>query len=114
MPYSKTITYVPGATGAQASFDFDPSIAPFNATITVSLLSSATATYKLQYTATTYGVLTTDSQANWFDSPDIPAGTATGAFASFLTPITRARIVFSAALATGNMQLDIVQGMSTN
>jgi hypothetical protein len=114
MPYNKTITYVPGASGAQASFDFDPSITPFNATITVSLLSSATATYKLQYTATTYGVTTTDSQANWFDSPDIPAGTATSSFASFLTPITRARIVFSANLATGNMVLDVIQGMSTN
>lgn len=114
MPYNKTITYVPGANGAQASFDFDPSITPFNATITVSLLNSATGTYKLQYTTTTYGVLTTDAQANWFDSPDIPASTTTGAFASFLTPITRARIVFSVALATGNMVLDVVQGMSTN
>jgi hypothetical protein len=114
MPYSKTIVYPVGANGAQASFDFDPSIAPFNATITVSLLNSATATYKLQYTTTTYGVLTTDSQANWFDSTDIPAGTATNAFASFLTPITRARIVFSVALATGTMQLDVVQGLSTN
>lgn len=114
MPYSKTITYPIGTNGTQASFDFDPSIAPFNASITCTLLNSATATYKLQYTTTTYGVLTTDAQANWFDSPDIPAGTTASTFASFLTPITRARLVFSAALATGTMQVDVLQGLSTN
>jgi hypothetical protein len=113
MPYSKTITYLAGASGAQASFDFDPSIAPFNAAITCTLLSGATANYKLQYTTTTYGVTTTDSQANWFDSPDIPAGTTASTYAAFLTPITRARINLS-SLSGGNMQVDVIQGMSTN
>jgi hypothetical protein len=114
MPYNKTITYASGANGAQASFDFDPSIAPFNATATVTLLGGATATYKMQYTNTTYGILGTDATANWFDSPDIPAGTTTGAFVSWLTPIVRARIVFSVALSGGSMQVDVTQGMSTN
>ena len=111
MPYSRSITY--STSGTKASFDFDASIAPFNASITCSVLGGATTSYKLQYTNTNYGVLTTDAQANWFDSADIPAGTTVSTFASFITPITRARLVI-ASLSGGTVVVEASQGLSTN
>jgi len=111
MPYTHSVTYSAPAT--TPSIDFDPSIAPFNASITCTLLSGATASYKLQYTTHNYGVLDTDSNANWFDSPDIPSGTTASTFASFITPVTRVRLVI-ASLSGGTLQMETLQGLSTN
>jgi hypothetical protein len=111
MPYTHSVTY--SSSGTQPSVDFDPSIAPFNASITCTLLGGATASYKLQYTTHSYGVLDTDSNANWFDSPDIPAGTTSSTFASFITPVTRVRLII-ASLSGGTLQMETIQGLSTN
>ena len=111
MPYNRSITY--STSGTKASFDFDASIAPFNASIMVTL-TGGTTSYKLQYTNTNYGILTTDAQANWFDSADIPAGTTTSAFASLITPITRARLVIASLAGGGTLVVEASQGLSTN
>jgi hypothetical protein len=111
MPYYQTLTYSAGT--AQASIGLDFSIVPFNASITVSLIGAATATYKLQYTMDPLSAPTAvDSSANWYDSPDIPAGTATSAFAAFITPVARVRLVFAAI--SGSVQIQVLQGLSTN
>lgn len=111
MPYTRSVTYSAAAT--TPSVDFDASIAPFNAAITCTLLGGATASYKLQYTLHNYGVLDTDSNANWYDSPDIPSGTTSSSFVSFITPVTRVRLVI-ASLSGGTLQMETIQGLSTN
>jgi hypothetical protein len=111
MPYYQTITYASAAT--ETSIGLDPSIAPFNATVVCTLLGGATASYKLQFTLKEYGALDTDSSANWIDSQDIPSGTTTNAYASFLTPVSRVRLVI-ASLSGGALQIEVRQGLSTN
>lgn len=114
MPYVHSVTYAAGTTGNQASIDFDPSIAPFNASAAVIVGAGATASFKLQFTVDNFdGPLMTDSAANWFDSTDIPAGTAASTTAAFITPVTRIRLVI-AALSGGSLTLNTLQGLSTN
>jgi len=112
MPYYRSQIYSAPAT--TVSWNLDPAIAPFNAAVTVTLIGGPTASYKLQYTLDALdGPTATDASANWFDSPDIPAGTATGSTAGFLTPVARIRLVI-ATLTGGTLQMQMRQGLSTN
>lgn len=109
MPYRRTETYT--TTGTKGSWNADPSIAPFNANIAVTL--TGTASYKLQYTLDTLDSPTAiDSDASWFDSPDIAAGTATSSNSSFITPVARVRLVI--ASISGSLKMEMIQGLSTN
>lgn len=109
MPYRRTETYT--TTGTKGSWNLDPSIAPFNANIAVTLVG--TASYKIQYTLDPLDSPTAiDSDASWIDSPDIPAATATSAQTSFITPVARVRIVI--ASISGSLKMEAIQGLSTN
>ena len=111
MPYCRTETY--STTGTKGSWNMDPSIAPFNAAVNITL-SAGTATYALQYTLNPLDSPTAvDSDAVWLDSPDIPTGTTGSATTSFLTPVARIRLVI-AALSGGTLTMEAIQGMSTN
>lgn len=112
MPYYRSQVYSAPAT--TVSWNLDPAIAPFNAAVTVTLLGGASASYKLQWTLDSLdGPTATDASANWFDSPDMPSGTTTGATAGFITPVARIRLVI-ASLSGGTLQLQARQGLSTN
>jgi len=112
MPYQRAETYT--TTGTKASLDLDPSIAPFNASVSVALNGAAVASYSLQYTFDDFSSPTmTDAAATWFTSSDIPLATAASANAAFITPVTRVRLVI-ASLSGGSMTMRTVQGMSTN
>lgn len=109
MPLQRSETYT--TTGTKTSWNCDPSIVPFNASVVCIL--SATATYKLQYSFDVLDdPLLTDADATWFDSPDIPAGSATNAQAAFLAPVARVRVVIAAL--TGTLTMKMLQGLSTN
>ncbi len=109
MPLQRTETY--STTGTKGSWNLDPSIVPFNASVAVTL--SATASYKLQYSFDTLDSPTAlDTDAVWFDSPDIPAATAANASAAFISPVARVRLVIAAL--TGTIKMTVLQGMSTN
>lgn len=111
MLLSHDVTYT--TTGTKPSVDLDPSIAPFNASIACSVVTGP-ASYKLQYTLDDFSSPTkTDADAVWFDSVDIPAGTATSAVASLAFPVSRIRLVI-ATLTAGSIRLQTQQGMSTN
>jgi hypothetical protein len=108
---SHDVTYT--TTGTKASVDFDPAIAPFNASV-VCTVTTGPASYKLQYTLSDFSSPTmTDAAAVWVDSVDIPAGTTASAAASLPFPITRLRMVI-ATLTAGSIQLQTRQGISTN
>jgi hypothetical protein len=112
MPYYNSIIYSAAAT--TPSINLDPAITPFNATVVCTVLGGATVSYKLQWTLNLLdGPLETDSQANWLDSGDIPAGTTTSASTAFINPIGRIRLVI-ASLSGGTLQLQVRQGLSTN
>lgn len=109
MPYRRTETYT--TTGTKGSWNLDPSIAPFNANIAVTL--TGTASYKLQYTLDPLDSPTAvDSDAAWFDSTDIPAATAASGGASFITPVARVRLII--ASISGSLKMEAIQGLSTN
>ena len=112
MPYYQTLTYSSAVT--EPSIGLDNSIVPCNATVSCTLLGGATANYKLQWTLDPlFGPLDTDSDANWFDSTDIPSGTTTNASATFTTPVARIRLVI-ASLSGGTLQVEVLQPLSTN
>jgi hypothetical protein len=110
MPYKRTQTYTTAIT--TPSWNLDPSITPFNATVACVLVTGPVS-YKLQYTLDDLAdPLLTDANAAWFDSPDIPAGTAASVSTSFITPVARVRLVI--ASLTGSLTLTVIQGLSTN
>lgn len=107
MPLYQTQTYT--AAGTQASLNLDPSIAPFNAQVAVTI--TGTVSYKLQWSLAAPNV--SDANANWFDSTDIPASTATSKTSILSAPVSRIRLVI--ATATGaTLVLEVAQGISTN
>lgn len=110
MPYRRTETYT--TTGTKPSWNVDPSIAPFDLNVACSILSG-TAAYKMQYTLNPLdGPTEADTDATWFDFPDIPAGTAVSAQAGVNTPVARIRVVISAI--AGSLKVEALQGLSTN
>ena len=109
MPLQRTETYT--TTGTKGSWNMDPSIAPFSASIACTL--TGTASYKLQYSLDTLDSPTaTDSDASWFDSVDIPALTAASAQAGFINPVARVRLVIDSI--AGSIKMTMLQGLSTN
>jgi hypothetical protein len=99
--------------GTKPSVDFDPSIAPFNMTVACTV-TTGPAAYSMQFTIDDFSdPLKTDATAAWFDSVDIPVGTATSMISIVTTPITRARLVI-ATLTAGSIRFQTQQGMSTN
>ncbi len=111
MPLQRTVTY--STTGTKESWNCDPSITPFALSVAFALSSGGTVSYKLQYTYDTLdNPLLTDSDANWFDSTNIPAGTSASKAEAFVAPIARVRVVI--ATLTGTLTMTMLQGMSTN
>lgn len=111
MPYNQVYTYT--TTGTKASVGLDPAIAPFDVGISCELSSGGSVSYKLQYTYNTLGnPLDTDSNATWFDSTDIPAGTNDSKASNITAPTARVRLVI--ASLTGSLTLRVLQGLSTN
>lgn len=106
MPLYHTIAYT--TTGTKDSQNLDPSIVPFNAHVAVTV--GTTGTYKLQYSLS--GSDVSDANALWFDSADIPAGTAASATTLITSPVSRIRLVIAAISGTITMQ--VRQGFSTN
>jgi hypothetical protein len=99
--------------GTKPSIDLDPAIAPFNATVAVTVVTGP-ASFKLQYTIDDFtDPLKTDASANWFDSTEIPAATAASIITVLNKPVTRVRLVI-ATLTAGSLQLQTQQGLSTN
>jgi hypothetical protein len=111
MPYYRTQTYSAAAT--TVSWNLDPAIVPFAASIVVTL-SAGTTSYKLQYSLNPLdGPLETDASATWVDWPDIPAGTAASAQTTIQQPVARIRLVI-ASLSGGTLTMQARQGLSTN
>lgn len=108
MPYYKTVTYT--TTGTKESANMDPTIAPFDAAVAVTL-TAGTASYKLQYSLDPTNVLDTD--ALWFDSAEIPAATAASIIKKLTIPVARVRLVI-ATLSGGNLVMQVQQGLSLN
>lgn len=108
MPYFKTVTYT--TTGTPASANLDPTIAPFAATVAVTL-TAGTASYKMQYSIDPPEV--TDANALWFDSTEIPSATAASIIKPLTLTVSRVRLVI-AALSGGNLVLQVQQGLSIN
>lgn len=110
MPLQRTETYT--TTGTKASWNCDPSVAPFNLSVALALLTG-TVSYKLQYS---YDVLDSptavDSDATWYDSTEIPAATAASSAQVFTAPIARLRVVI--ATISGSLKMTMLQGMSIN
>lgn len=106
--YYKTVTYT--TTGTTDSANLDPTIAPFSATVGVTL-TAGTASFKLQYSVDPPNV--DDSAALWFDSTEIPAATSASIIKPLTLPVSRVRLVI-AALSGGNLILQIQQGLSIN
>jgi hypothetical protein len=110
MPLQRTETYT--TTGTKGSWNCDPSIAPFQVTVSFALLSG-TVSYSLQYSYDTLDSPTAvDSDATWFDSADIPPATSGNAATQFAAPIARVRVVIAAI--TGPLKMTMLQGMSIN
>lgn len=108
MGYYRTETYT--TTGTKGSWNADPAIVPFNLHVAVTLTTGPTS-YKLQYSLDPMSVA--DADAVWFDSGDIPAGTAASASTLFTSPVARFRLVI-ATLTAGSLQMQARQGLSTN
>lgn len=112
MPYFQQQVYTAPATAP--SINPDPSIVPFNLFVQCIVGAGATASYKLQYTSDNFdGPGMTDASANWTDSTDIAAATATSKSSFIQTPVSRIRLVI-ATLTGGTLTLQARQGLSTN
>lgn len=111
MPLQNSITYT--TTGTKTSINVDPSITPFALSVACVLSSGGSVSYKLQYSYDSLDDPTLDdTDADWFDSTTIPAGTAASKTEAFAAPIARVRLVI--ASLTGSLKLTLLQGMSTN
>ena len=109
MPLQRTETFT--GTGNTPSWNCDPSVTPFNLNVACAVLG--TATYKLQYTYDDFtSAAATDAGATWYDSVEIPAGTAVSAAQQFTAPITRIRLAIAAN--SGGIRMTMLQGMSVN
>lgn len=96
-------------TGTKTSINLDPAIAPFECTIAVTI--TGTVSYKLQWSLDPMDVA--DANAIWFDSSDIPAGTATSKTSYLTSPVSRIRLVIATA-TSATFALQTQQGMSIN
>jgi hypothetical protein len=103
LPY-QTVTYT--TTGTKASINLDPSIADFKVRVYVDK-GAATVDYKLQYSLTPSDVA--DSASIWIDSTTIPASTTTSKEESFVTPISKIRLIIT-SVSGGTMTLQTLQG----
>jgi hypothetical protein len=113
MPYNRQETY--STTGTKGSWNLDPAIVPFNASVAVQWNGSGSCSYKLQWSLSPLdGPLEIDSDAIWYDSGDIPAGTATSAETGFNTPIARIRLVIATLSGGATLTMQARQGLSTN
>lgn len=111
MPLQRTEIYT--TTGTKQSWNCDPSITPFNMSVVLALLGAATGTFGLQYSYDTLDAPgLTDSDATWFDSTTIPAGTTANAQQAFNAPIARIRVVIAAL--SGSLKMTMLQGFSQN
>lgn len=106
MPLYATQSYT--TTGTKDSLALDPSIAPFNASVAVTL--GSTGNYKLQYSLDPMTVA--DASASWFDSVNIPAGTTASAVSNFMFPVARVRVIITTVGTT--LKLQVSQGISSN
>lgn len=106
MPLYKNETYT--TTGTKGSLNLDPSIAPFNASVVVSL--GSTGTYGLQYSLDPMTVA--DADATWVDSVNIPSGTTATAVTNFMFPVSRIRVVIVAV--GSSLKLQALQGFTNN
>lgn len=108
----RTVAYT--TTGTKGSINLDPMIAPFNTTVAVDVGGGGT--YKLQYSIDPYtaadGSAIADSAATWFDSVNIPAGTAASAVTAIVSPVSRIRLVIAAV--TDTLTVKVSQAMSIN
>lgn len=95
-------------TGTKAAVLMDPSISPFNTSIRVNV--GTTGTYGLQFSLSQPDI--SDASAIWFDSANIPAGTAASATTNLMFPVSRARLVIAAI--SGTITLQICQGYTNN
>ncbi len=95
-------------TGTEASLNLDPSIAPFNASVVVTL--SSTGNYKLQYSLDPDNVA--DDDSIWTDSVNIPSGTTASAVTNFMFPVSKVRLVI--ASNGGTITIQICQGFTNN
>ena len=109
MPLQRTETFT--GTGNTPSWNCDPSIAPFNLSVSCAALGAAN--YKLQYSYDTLDdPLATDASATWFDSTEIPGGTTISAAQQFTAPIARVRLAITTNAA--GIRMTMLQGMSIN
>lgn len=97
-------------TGTKEGKNLDPSIAPFGVTVAVTLVTGP-ASYKLQYSLSPMDVA--DADALWFDSINMPAGTAASAVTNFFVPVARVRLVI-ATLTAGSLTMQVRQGYTNN
>ena len=99
------------SSGTTVSWNLDNSINPCNATVVCTL--TGTGSYKLQWSLNALdGPTDTDASAVWIDSVDIPAGTTTSAYTSFITPVSRIRLVI--ASLTGTLEMFLRQPFTIN
>lgn len=108
MALYRTTSYT--TTGTKDSLNFDPSIAPFNGSLAVTLSNGGSTSYKVQFSLDPMSVA--DADANWFDSVNIPAATAASAQTNIMFPVSRARLII--ASLTGTLTLQIRQGFTNN
>lgn len=102
MGYRRVETYI--TTGTKGSWNLELT----NAQLSMAFTVTGTATYGLQYTLDPLDSPTAlDSDAAWFDSNDVPAGTTGNSIVSFSTPAARVRLVI-AALA-GSLKMEMLQ-----
>ena len=106
MALSHSVSYTD--TGTKGSLNLDPSISPFNASVVVTL--SSTGNYKLQYSLD--DITTSDANAIWTDSVNIPSGTTATAVTNFMFPVSRIRLVITSN--GGTITLQTLQGFTTN
>lgn len=106
MPLYVTASYTD--TGTKGSLNLDPSIAPFNASIVVTL--SSTGNYKLQYSLDPQ--TTADADSIWTDSVNIPSGTTASAVTNFMFPVSKIRAVI--ASNGGTITVQALQGFTNN
>lgn len=95
-------------TGVKESLNMDAPIAPFNASVAVTV--GTTATYKMQFSLDPMDVQ--DADAFWFDSVNIPAGTTASILSNVAFPVSRVR--FDIAAISGTMTVQIQQGFTIN
>lgn len=106
--YYKQESYT--TAGTKSAIFLDPNIAPFNATVAVSITGSVTC--KLQYSLSDPRTVT-DASAIWFDSVNIPAGTTASAVTAIVSPVSRVRVIIENGI-NGSVTLQVQQGFSIN